>query len=367
MDTNSNTNMAPQAPGQPSIADAVRPPKKSKVGLIIGIALGSFALIAIIATVILYFVWWQAPEHRLSRAVTSVITSEKSSGKTTLNISDGKTKGSLVVDATSNGGRSKAAIKLRPTPPELGQEIEITIEGIVDKDGTLYIKAKNINELLDAIINAAVKNILSSPSYQGQGIDEDTLRSELKKQLAEKIGPVVKKLDNQWLKLSANDLQGAGQSKQAKCLVDRIKAINDNKDLRRQIASAYNKASFLKVKKVTEKDGLTGMEIDIDSAQSETKRKEFMDTLSRLPVFSKDDCGSLDYKADSYKSKNSSDTQMVIWLKGDQMRKVEFQVGNKFSMTTEIEPGKATNIEVPSDASSIADIVGDLQESALRS
>ena len=51
---------APQP--QPTPSAFQEPPKKKRTGLIIGIILGSIAVIAIIAAILIYFLWWQNPQ-----------------------------------------------------------------------------------------------------------------------------------------------------------------------------------------------------------------------------------------------------------------------------------------------------------------
>ena len=124
---------------QPPYGNMATPkPKKKKTGLIVGITLGVLAIVAIIATLLTYFLWWQNPEKMVTDAVSNAIVAKKAvvNGKIVANMKD-SVKLELNVKANSASDKVKSNIDAKLTIKDIDKSFSFKGDVVVDGDGTV--------------------------------------------------------------------------------------------------------------------------------------------------------------------------------------------------------------------------------------
>lgn len=137
---------------------ATSKPKKKKTGLIIGIALGVLAIVAIIAALLTYFLWWQNPEKMVTDAVSNAIMAKKAvvNGKIVANMKD-SVKLELNVKANSASDKVKSNIDAKLTIKDIDKSFSFKGDIVVDGDGTVYVKIDNLKDSFSDIFELMVE------------------------------------------------------------------------------------------------------------------------------------------------------------------------------------------------------------------
>lgn len=350
---------APQPADQQPIMNVVQPPKKRRTGLIIGIVTGSVVLVALIVLTLLYFLWWQNPQRMVNNAVAQLALTKKGvvSGKLTAE----NDELSMTVDfkGVSNAPKSSAEADLTvkfKERPSLG-EVQLKLETVVADSETMYVKVDGLMTLLRKALGSSftLDSGLGGTSYS---------RSEL--QMLSILGPVVRKADGNWVKISTKNLTGVDAN--SDCVTGLMKKLQSNDKARQELADIYRKNGFLVVKRsIEDKNGARGFEIDLKSDAAKDKAKKFAEELNKTDV-GRDlkRCFEKDSTRDGASKKTAADNATLkIWVDGwsHTLRSVELsgsQDGTKISMSFDLQLDKEQEVKVPTDAKDLKEVLGPL-------
>lgn len=350
---------APQPADQQPIMNVVQPPKKRRTGLIIGIVTGSVVLVALIVLTLLYFLWWQNPQRMVNNAVAQLALTKKGvvSGKLTAE----NDELSMTVDfkGVSNVPKSSAEADLTvkfKEQPSLG-EVQLKLETVVADSETMYVKVDGLMTLLRKALGSSftLDGGLGGTSYS---------RSEV--QMLSVLGPVVRKADGNWVKISTKNLTGVDAN--SDCVTGLMKKLQSNDKARQELADIYRKNGFLVVKRsIEDKNGARGFEIDLKSDAAKDKAKKFAEELDKTDV-GRDlkRCFEKDSTRDGASKKTAADNETLkIWVDGwsHTLRSVELsgsQDGTKISMSFDLQLDKEQEVKVPTDAKDLKEVLGPL-------
>lgn len=350
---------APQPADQQPIMNVVQPPKKRRTGLIIGIVTGSVVLVALIVLTLLYFLWWQNPQRMVNNAVAQLALTKKGvvSGKLTAE----NDELSMTVDfkGVSNVPKSSAEADLTvkfKEQPSLG-EVQLKLETVVADSETMYVKVDGLMTLLRKALGSSftLDGGLGGTSYS---------RSEV--QMLSVLGPVVRKADGNWVKISTKNLTGVDAN--SDCVTGLMKKLQSNDKARQELADIYRKNGFLVVKRsIEDKNGARGFEIDLKSDAAKDKAKKFAEELDKTDV-GRDlkRCFEKDSTRDGASKKTAADNATLkIWVDGwsHTLRSVELsgsQDGTKISMSFDLQLDKEQEVKVPTDAKDLKEVLGPL-------
>lgn len=360
-----------------SAAQASTLSKKKKTKLIIGIVAGSLTLMLLLVAILLYFLWWQNPQKIVTDAIANSITTKKaiSSGKLTIDAGN-KSKLELDIKAATDAPKTKADVTAKLTVDNMSESINLQSSFVLDEKGTIYIKIEGMKKLVDAVVDMAMKLDRTAQSSMRQlDVSARTKYYEaFRKQITEKVDPIVAKLENKWLKISINDL---AQDKSTKCLVGAIHKMQTDDSVKREIADLYAKNGFLIVDdkvKLESRNGGRGFEIDLGNSQTQSLAKEFSRGLQESQIGKEiEGCGNTSRSENSRRYNRSGtfskgDAKLRLWVNemSHTLKAVEFigsgENNTKISMSMEFDPGKSEQIDVPSNTEDLQDVVKELTE-----
>ena len=333
---------------------ATSKPKKKKTGLIIGIALGVLAIVAIIAALLTYFLWWQNPEKMVTDAVSNAIMAKKAvvNGKIVANMKD-SVKLELNVKANSASDKVKSNIDAKLTIKDIDKSFSFKGDIVVDGDGTVYVKIDNLKDSFSDIFELMVEE---KSTKSGFALSKDQ-RKEYHDEMLSQLEPLLDKFNGKWMKISSDDLKNDGY----KCYTEALKKIRSDEGIRKEIAQLYRKNNFLDIKdtKLNDRNGGRGFKIK----GNHDKFSKFAEQLKDSSV-GKDmsKCKKIDNETGE---SSDGDASLKLWASGfsHELRAIEFK-GRANDTTIEasldVDMNKASEVEIPSDAANIRELLGSL-------
>lgn len=368
--------MQPPVPPQP-VAQPVftPPPKPGKKKKIIGIILGVVGLLIIVSAVLLYFVWWQSPNKMVTDALLSVVTAEKMNNTGTLVIEapSSDVKMTITTKGTTNNGALSGDATVKLEVEALDKDVNFDVHGVVSDDGVLYIKIDKLQETVDTVIDAIIKQ--QTQQYRDQGMTESDIaqvEDVAKQQVSSmfSLDTLIPKVDGQWIRIASDDLE---DNEEAQCTADVMKDIQKDKEVTREVMAIYDANRFIQVKdKVDAKDGAPGFRLtgDRDKAQAFMSEFKKTETAGRLLKCDSTIFDSVDDALKDTDSSSNADIDFVIWvdrfshkLKSLQLDVTSKEDETKVSATYDFEIGQANEVVVPSDARDFKDVYDDITSS----
>ena len=368
--------MQPPVPPQP-VAQPVftPPPKPGKKKKIIGIILGVVGLLIIVSAVLLYFVWWQSPNKMVTDALLSVVTAEKMNNTGTLVIEapSSDVKMTITTKGTTDNGALSGDATVKLEVEALDKDVNFDVHGVVSDDGVLYIKIDKLQETVDTVIDAIIKQ--QTQQYRDQGMTESDIaqvEDVAKQQVSSmfSLDTLIPKVDGQWIRIASDDLE---DNEEAQCTADIMKDIQKDKEVTREVMAIYDANRFIQVKdKVDAKDGAPGFRLtgDRDKAQAFMSEFKKTETAGRLLKCDSTIFDSVDDALKETDSSSNADIDFVIWvdrfshkLKSLQLDVTSKEDETKVSATYDFEIGQANEVVVPSDARDFKDVYDDITSS----
>jgi hypothetical protein len=231
------------------------PSKRRNKKLIVGIIIAVVIIILGAGSVLAYNFWYQNPEKVVSDGVMNALKAKTITFTGSVNIVSDASNVKLEVDGT--GDKTKGDVNIKATFDVEGQPITLNGSGLMDGDGNLYFKVKNVKDMLKtyrAAIPVASQNVFDQ---------------------------LIAKIDDRWVKISANDMKQFSEenSKAQKCVGDTIKKFQNDKAATDEIANIYKKNKFLTIEQnLGTKDGSLGYTIKGSDAGAKSFVKALKDT-----------------------------------------------------------------------------------------
>ncbi|HSW91850.1 MAG TPA: hypothetical protein VLG09_04345 [Candidatus Saccharimonadales bacterium] len=233
-------------------------PKKSKKRLVI--ILAAILTLLLGGGVSVYALWYQNPEKVITDGVLHAIQAKSMEYTGTLSMETGTYKTKVEITGADVSDAHRVAVKMTIPEPFSGDEIPFDGEGVFDAKGDLYVKVKNVDQMI-------------SPY---RGFFGTAAQKSLDK--------IITKINNKWVKISATDLAGLSQvaSKTQTCTAEVIKKYANDSSAVSEITDAYKKNRFIIVdQNLGTKDGSLGYTMKSD----ETKAKAFVEAVKTTKIY----------------------------------------------------------------------------------
>ena len=351
----------------------IAPAPKNKRKLILAIII--IVVLALLGGAAALVSWYQNPDKVVLDSLINTVKAEKVGVTGTAGLTSDVVD--VTVDLTSRQdekiGDAKADITLKVKSGEFAnQEFTVTADSVAVKDGEGYFRISNLEKALDSFVNSFAKSYAEQYRKMGYTIT-DSQEAQLRTQLKSQFSGIVSKLDNQWIKFSADDLTN-DKDDTSTCVTDAFKKISEDKKVSGEVLDVYKKNSFLSVKEnLGTKDGSFGYLLELDEAAAkkfgkEVENTEFGKELVKCDsdIF-KDSTSSTDKSEDTVKNGrfelwvdqwSHRITRVVASGESPDSVSTKMKISGDFKLDYNV---KTDDIKVPENAKSIKDIEADIK------
>lgn len=207
--------------------------------------------------------WYQNPQKVINDALFSLITTNASiyTGKVTITGSNIK----ILIDITAKqNGLVAGSLATKVTATISGKDYNVNVDALADKNGDIYVKLQNLNEVAN--------------------VAENSLGLTATSPISVSVNNLTKKIDNTWIKITADDLKpyNSNISTSKTCINDAMKKFASDKVATSEVFDLYQKHSFIIMdKNLGQKDGSFGYKLKIDGAAS----KLFSEGLVKTKIY----------------------------------------------------------------------------------
>ena len=337
--------VAPPAPEAAAPADPFKPskPAGSKKGLIIGIIVAvALLLVAAIVTAIVLITSANKPENMLKSAVSNLVTTkqialdiEATTGKDS--DTDGKVTAKIIADGEQQAVSVDAKIAIEDAFT-LGLGAFINNENV-------FFKVNGIGDALDMVGEEA-----------GEIVDM--------------LGPVLEAIDDQWIKISADDLQAAETEEvdeATQCVIDALGSIKDNKISSNDATKIYSDfVPFDIVERLETVDGLTPLQITANDPGAQQYIIALVKAATSVDIQKVVDCTGAKSDVDDEVSEAEATAKVVAYIGGGLFDRtldrlvITSEDGSVVTINLSYENIPA--LKAPEGAKTIEDIMESLQD-----
>lgn len=295
----------------PQVANS--PQKSKKKWLIGGVIAGIIALLA--AGGAMAYFSYQNPDKVVADGFVNLFNNQPSSAQATMSSKNKEMDIDLSLDIKGNDKVATGTLvaKVAMKAQKLNLEGSVNVAATVDGDG--YLKLNDVDKIADKAVDAILKAQMDQYKTYGMTITDSEIAAQKKMALAQ-FDPIIKKINNRWIKFSANN-SGDSASKEQKCLTDAIQKIQSDKTMRDEFAKTYVDNKFINIKEqLGAKDGNYGFVLDFDKE----KGKSFGNAVQATSFFKElDECQSISPSRDSSAYDNlggssASNVRVELWV-----------------------------------------------------
>lgn len=374
MDTNPPSTQPSETPQElptPLASSDVAPapvapqtPKKNHVAAIVLSVVGGVVLLAIIALVLLYNLWYQNPDKIVTDAFTSLtkVKTGDVQGSATIETSDVKMVVNLKSKAATDAAGGNAELKITMKSGELKDKVfSLTADGVFQNDGTIYVRANNVAKVVDDFLDVYLEQAIA----QYPGISDADI-AEYKSQASQALAPTVRVIDSRWIKISPDDLKSSDSNTPdtQKCVSDALALLRNDASASREVANVYKQNKFVVVKdKLGVQNGNYGFVLDIDNAKS----KAFGDAVRQTKFGSAlTKCEKDSTSSSSDNSSSDTTSRVTVWVSKytHELKHVTVDVSSqddtKVNLDLATNLNKPEQVEIPQNATPFSEIRGEL-------
>lgn len=345
--------------------------KKVLVGVITAVVLA----VLVAAAIVLYNVWYQNPNRVVLDTLSNLSKTTEANfdakmavkadnADVAISLKGGSADGQMSGDAEVN---MKTSSKSGEVDIKLGADV---ITETKDDKSTVYFKVNDLDKVVDDLLEKSVDSNVEK--YKKYGYPESSLQRMRESSLTQahtKIDPIVKLVNNKWIKTSAD------KNESTSCYADAYAKLHDDKSIRKEVLNTYKEHPFMHVdKKLGSEKGSLGYQFSIDEEAADKFSESIKDTDFGKTI---KECGkSSKYKSStssSSKSKDSDEKPVVeIWSNRwtHKLSKVSVTgsttkrsglAGTKkttdIKMELNLSYGSVDKKDIPSDATDIEDLL----------
>lgn len=219
------------------------------------------------------YAWYQDPNKVVLDGLLSMVTAKSLTTDGTVSL----TNDSYAIDMTltSAAANDKASVSLNVAikPKTTGSAVSsFNLTGnmvAISKDG-VYLKVGNLKKLVEQYAEISAKEQFKA--YQGR-IPAGYTQETLQKQIVAQFAPTLEKIDNQWIKISYDELDQTKSAKKdtTKCQEKAVDNLINDRATRSEVTQAYQKNRFIKISKTLgSKNGSNGYQLQLDTAKAKT-------------------------------------------------------------------------------------------------
>lgn len=368
--------VAPMPSPMPPPPAGIAPKKGKKKFVIAGVVAGIIALIGG-GGAYAYFGWYQNPDKVILDSLMNIGKTKQAGVIGSVAITNEAVN--ISVDLSTKGNEEisslKADVKIKggSTGILAGQELTVTTDAVTVKEGDIYFRVSKLQKAIDSFVDSYVDSYADQYSSFGYAPTEAE-KAQMRNQAKSQFSGVVSKIDDQWIKVSADDLK-KDQDSESTCTTNLLEKVSKDRKLASEVLDVYRQHRFLTVKeKLASQDGSFGYLLDLDKAAA----KEFVKGVEGTEF------GKELIKCNSDAFKDSSDTmfddsgegvkngRFELWVDqwSHRITRVVASGESPDSVTSEVKLSadfkfdyKVTvdDVKVPDGAKSIKEIQDDIQ------
>jgi hypothetical protein len=329
---------APQGP-----EPVVPVPKQSKKKLIIGIIVAAIFVILAAGSVLAYTFWYQNPDKVVADGIMNAIKAKSLTYTGTLNANSDDMKLKLAIDGAAGGATGNVNVKA--TFDMESKPVTLSGGGLIDKDGTLYFKVKNVGEIVAPY------------------------RATMPKESQTMLDQLIAKVDDRWIKISADDMKEFSEesSKTQKCFTDTLNKFKDDKKATGEVADIYKKHKFLTIEQNL---GSQGGSLGYSVKANKEAGKAFASDMKNTRIYkSMQDCDK-DFKLDTddvtADSQKADESKVEVWVErwSHEITKIvvkDDKGPDTADMTLEPRFNKPVNVTAPEKSVTLTDLKTEIE------
>jgi hypothetical protein len=245
-------------------------PKKSKKKWIIG-GISAAVVALLVGGGALAYTMYQSPDKVIMDGFANLLSSSGQSGSVTGSF-EYKSKDATVTVSMNGQSDQKIAtgtisVKYASVSNKIDVEGSADFAGDIDSS-TGYIKLNDVDKLIDTAADAYVDSMAQQYETYGQKLTT-AQKKEAKKEMLKAVDPIVKKINNRWIKFAADE-KDSETSKEQKCVTDAYKKLQSDNAMRDELVKMYTDNKFVIVKEeLGVKDGSYGYVLDLNKDKAE--------------------------------------------------------------------------------------------------
>ncbi len=354
----------------PTAMNTPKSPRKKRIVLIAAIV----AAVVLIGGGVAAYMWYQNPNKVVLDGILNTAKAKQvvMTGTTSIKTKDVDVSIDIGIKGKEDNASLKADVKLKLATGQLaGQELKVTTDYVMVKEGDMYFKVSNLQKALDGFVDSMVDSYADQYRQMGYTLTPQDI-AQMRTAAKAQFQTVVSKIDNQWIKVTADDMKGSTDD--SSCTTDLYKKLAKDEKMSNELYDVYTNNQFLVIKEeLGVKDGSYGFLLDLDKDAA----KKFGDGIKNTQ-FGKElvKCDSDVFKESGSTSKKSEDsikngrfelwvdqwshrtTRMVFNAESPDSTGSDVKISGdvKYDYNTKVEDAKA-----PDNAKSIKEIEADLK------
>lgn len=361
---------------------STKPKTSKKRRNLIGIIIAAVVILLGIGTVLVYSLWYQNPEKIVFDSISNAIKAKsmKATGEFDVAFSEGNDQGidNIKLSLTENGDLSSFDLgaELTVNLTDIEKPLILNGKAILDNEGNVYFNVSNIEDAVDKFITFSNHNCITSYAEYYDNEEDLMMDCDAYSNLEESLEPIIDTVDDQWWKVSADDLSELSEdwAEEQKCLTGIVKKINDDKKIHDEIIDLYKKNPFISInKELGVNNGSYGFEIGLDSKlatgfinniDETTLYKEINKCSDSFEIGDEIDEDDISGYSDFAKDNGT----LVLWVSqfGHEISQIEANYKNdEYKLSANISPvfNKPFELEIPSNSKSVSELIEAIQES----
>ncbi len=344
---------------------------KNKQMMLIGIIVAAALLIG---GGVWAYMWYQNPDKVVLDGILNTAKAKQAiiTGTTSIKSKDVEVAINMDIKGTEDTGSLKADVKLKLAAGQFaGQEFKVTADSVMAKEGDMYFKVSNLQKAVDGFVDSMVDSYADQYRQMGYTLTPQDI-AQMRTAAKSQFQTIVSKIDNQWIKMTADDMSSS--TKDSTCVTDVYKKVAKDKKMSNELYDVYTKNRFLVVKeKLGVKDGSYGFLLALDEAAAkkfgnEVKNTEFGKELVK--------CDSDIFKESEDSSKKSEDAvkngRFELWVDqwSHRTTRMIFNAESPDSATSDVKLSgdfkfdyntKVDEVKAPEGAKSIKELEADIK------
>lgn len=347
--------------------------KRSKKYIIGGIV--AALLVVLVGGGVGVYAWYQHPEKVVMDGLVNAANAKTHIIDTTIKAENKAGTYTIALDAKSNAngdiagtGTITVVTKSLKTKP-----LTMSFEGemVQMKNGDIYVFAKDIEKSVDTLFDSIIMQTAENFKKSGQTLSLQDI-SDAKNLLKQMYAPTLEVIDNQWIKLSKNDLKELNKDtgSEYECLQKVYGDIATDKKYVNEVSDIYKKSNVFTVRDSGQAKGDYQLyTIDIDSEALKKANSLLGGTAFGKKVQA---CSKEPSATDDESSKDKDEvkfSQVKVWIHKwnhtisdfSTVGKTEGEQEGTFTIDGKMTFDQPVSIEVPQDTKSITVIQDELK------
>jgi len=359
-----------------AIQTAEQSTKKSRKGLLIAI-ISTLVVLVLGGGGFTAYAWYQNPEKVVTDGIVGAIQAKSTIAAGEFELNGDSYAVKVTYDTRTSYEAGSAGAATLSIKMDDAAEMKLSGEAMYTSAGDAYIKAKDIIKVYDSYLDEAVASYKKMYAEYGDSLS-DANSEQYKTEIDSLYRPLLTKIDNRWIKISADDIKQTNENvgEEYECVQNALEKLTTDKEFAKQFRELYQKHKPLLVDKTQETKGNS---IAYIIKENKNTSKAFNDAAANLPAIKTvNECtkSSLSDDGDSNSSSTDSNikTEVKVWADRWSHALTDFRVtagsdsdgSGDWSMVLngQLVFNQPVTIAAPSDAMSLKELQGEIDKIA---